>query len=139
MGGMDFIRTGQWIIERLKKDIPALKAVEHFTGQIESGIEQMPLKSPAAFVAYRGSEYKWIDGPNYEENPAFSVLLVVRSLKPEDTGQGPGGAYGLIKVILASLTNSRPSVDMEMLQPTGSQLVFHGMDFKTGFDTTYQW
>lgn len=146
MGKMDLIKVGEWIIEKLKDGVPELKAVETYTGQVEGDIERTPLRSPSAFVVYGGSKYKWQDGPNYEEAPAFSVLLVVKSLKAENSPQGPDGAYTLIKDIIASLTNSRPIADMEMLQPVSSRLVFqgsgifvYGIEFKTNFETTYQW
>ena len=146
MADVDFIEVGKWIIERLKQDVKELKAVETYVGQVEGDVEKIPVRSPSAFVAYGGSKYTWSDGPVYEESPAFTVLLIVKSLKAEESAEGPDRAYTLIKDILASLTNTRPSSDMEMLQPVSSRLVFqgsgifvYGIEFRINFDTTYQW
>jgi phage gp37-like protein len=149
---MDFEQIEDSIMDALKKDLPYLKSVETYAGQIEAEIEKLPLRSPAAYVVYGGSDLGWVDGPNYHEKVTFNVLLVTKDLRGNKAarkgGSAPGdiGAYQLIKGVLDTLTNRNFDLDIERLQPVRVSLVFmgrttavYGIGFQTGFDNTYQW
>ncbi len=144
---MDFENIEDKIIETLRAEVGYLRTVETYAGQLEGEIEKLVVRFPAAFVVYGGSRLEWVDGPNHRENAEFSVLVAARNLRGGSAARkGERGAYALVKAVLAALVNKDFGLGMERLTPSRVSLVFvsntvtvYGLDFQTGFDTTYEW
>jgi phage gp37-like protein len=142
---MDFEQIEDAIINELKTNIAYLKTVETYAGQLEGSLERLPVGFPAVFVVYSGSGYSAVDGMYHEEKVEFSVLVAARDLKGGEAARKDAhGAYGIVKDVLAVLTNKTFGLDMERLRPVRTQLVFanrtvavYGIDFRTGFDKAY--
>jgi phage gp37-like protein len=141
---MDFENIEDKIIETLRAEVGDLRTVETYAGQLEGEIEKLVVRFPAAFVAYGGSTFEWVDGPNHRETAEFSVLVAAKSLR--SAADSFASAKGLVKAALAALTNEDFGLDMEKLRLLRTTLVFtnksitvYGLDFQTSFDTTYNW
>lgn len=142
---MDFESIEDGIIAELKSKLPYVRSVEPYAGQLEADIEKLPISFPAIFVAYGESALEWVDGPNFNEVPRFSVLVAAKNLKGNKAvRKDDGGCYQMIKDVLKTLTNNKLNLEMEKLQPVRVSLVFisksiaiYGVDFQTNFDTTY--
>lgn len=144
---MDFEQIEDSIIAALKTEIPYLRTVETYAGQLEDELEKLPLRFPAVFVVYSGSELNWIDGPNHEEKVGFSVLVAFKDLRSsESVRKAEYGAYQMIKDVLSALTNRTFNLNMEKLRPVrvslihmGKTIALYSIDFQTSFDKTYEW
>ncbi len=128
-----------------------LKNVETYAGQLDKEIGELPKGFPAAYVAFQGSQYQWVDGENWQELPTFKVLICARSYRVisgvnEDVRENPDtGAYKVITDVLTTLTNATFGLDIYKLRPVKSELILmtkttaiYGIDFTTMFDTAYQ-
>ncbi|MBI4822664.1 MAG: DUF1834 family protein [Nitrospirae bacterium] len=143
---MDFEQIEDKLIETLKS-IPYLKTVETYAGQLEAEIESLPIRFPACYVVYGGSNFDWLDGPNHQETVDFTVLVAGKNLRGSSSlRKDSGGAYDLINDVTATLTNKNFDLDIERLKPMKVALVFisktvavYGIDFQTSFDGTYDW
>ncbi len=148
---MTFVDIENGMIGALKTALPYLKNVETYAGQLDREIAELPKGFPAAYVAYQGSEFKWVDGENWQELPTFKVLVAARSLRivsgvNEDVRENPNtGAYKMVADVLAALTNQTFGLDIYKLRPVKTELVsitkttaIYGIDFTTMFDATYQ-
>jgi phage gp37-like protein len=144
---MDFEQIEDAIINGLKSGVSYLRTVETYAGQLEGDIGKLTIRFPAALVAYGGSGFKRVDGPNHQESVDFSVLVAAKDLRgSEEAKKKSQGAYDLVKDVLAALTNRSFGLDIERLRPVRVSLVYigrgvavYGMDFQTSFDATYQW
>ncbi len=135
---MDIRDIEDRIIATLRAEVGALRTVEAYTGQLSREIEKLPVRFPAAYVVMGGAELSPVDGPVHREALTFSVLVASRSLR------GGREEYGLIRDVLTALTNEDFGLDIERMRPLKTSLVFmdgavtvYGIDFRTGFDSTY--
>ncbi len=148
---MTFVDIENGIIAALKAGLPYLKNVETYAGQLEKEVAELPKGFPAAYVAYEGSQFQWVDGENWQELPTFKVLVAARSLRivsgiNEDVRENTAtGAYKVVTDVLATLTNQTFGLDIYKLRPVKTELVFtskttaiYGIELTTMFDTTYQ-
>jgi phage gp37-like protein len=143
----DFEKVEDAIIERLRDQVPTLRTVETYAGQLEVDLRRLPFRLPAGFVLYGGSDYSPVDGPNHLERAFFTVYLAARSLRgQEDARKGDEGAYALVKAVLKALVNRNFGLPIEALRPMALRLqmatetlVLYALDLQTEFDTQYSW
>jgi phage gp37-like protein len=141
---MDFETIEDSIINELKTQVSYLKTVETYAGQLEQDIEGMPVRFPAAYVAYDGSNFfpGDVGGPGPRETCTFSVFVCARNLKGQkEARKEPGGAYDMVKDLLAALVNKNFGLDIEPVRPMRVSLLFAGKEtaiyslaFITGFE-----
>ncbi len=141
---MDFESIEDSIITELKTQITYLKTVETYAGQLEQDIESMPVRFPAAYVAYDGSNFfpGDVGGPGPRETCTFSVFVCAKNLKgQEEARKETGGAYDMVKDVLAALVNKNFGLDIEPVRPMRVSLLFAGREtatyslaFITGFE-----
>ena len=145
---MTFVDIENGIISALKAALTYLKACETYAGQLDKQIAELPKGFPAAYVAYEGSQFQWVDGENWQELPTFKVLVAARSLRivsgiNEDVRENPDtGAYKVVTDVLNTLTNQTFGLDIYKLRPVKTELVvitkttaIYGIEFTTMFDT----
>jgi hypothetical protein len=134
------------ILNQLKAGLPYLLSVEGYAGQLESDIEKLPIPFPAAFVAYGGSSFEWVDGEIQNETCEFTILAAAKNLRSRGSARtDPGtGAYKMINDILATLANRAFNEDMERLQPKRVDLIYvsktaaiYGIVFQANFDRSF--
>src|SRR4030067_3517742 len=129
------------IITELKTQLTYVKTIETYAGQLEQEIEKLPIIFPALFVAYAGSNYEWVDGPNHNETCEFSILAAAKNLRGQASARKDDyGCYQMITDVLAKLTNNKFGLEIEKLKPLRVTLVFisksvaiYGIDFQTNF------
>jgi phage gp37-like protein len=134
------------IISALRTEIPYLRTVESYAGQLESDLEGTTVRYPAAYVIYGGSEFAHLDGTAHEESVTFTVVAAVRDVRGSSSAiSGAQGAYALLLDIIAALTNETFDLDIERMRPvrtallhTGGATTVYGVDFSTRFDTNYE-
>lgn len=113
----DALTAWQPIVDRIKAEVPALKAV-HAVWDLASVVEQSQVV-PAAFVIYDGEEP--IDsvgnGKRVMEDQRFIVVLAVRNSRDVLSGAGVReGALALRASLLAALSGWQPTPDHRPLQ-----------------------
>jgi len=138
---MDFETIEKKIIATLRSDVSALRTVEGYAGQLEGEIETLPVRFPAAFVVYGGSEYEPLDGPGFREVVDFTVLLCSRN--PRRSGSP---MYDLATEVRTALANRTLGLEIERLTPVRvsllaaeGQTAIYALEFRSGFDTTYEY
>ena len=127
------------------KTVQGIKTVETYAGQLEDEIERLPVRFPAVYIVYGGSAFEAIDGPNYRENVEFNILVCGKNLRGQaDSRKSELGAYKILTNVLEALVNEDFDIEIEQLCPVSVKLVavtkgiaIYGIDFKTGFDKTY--
>ena len=147
---MTFADIENGIISTLKAQLTYLKACETYAGQLGKEIAELPKGFPAAYVAYQGSQFQWVDGENWQELPTFRVLVAARSLRitsgiNKDVRENAGtGAYRIVTDVLNTLTNQTFGLDIYKLRPVKTELAVitkttavYGIEFMTMFDTSY--
>ncbi len=107
------------IIARLEAEVPKLKSVEAYAGQLDQKIEQLAVRTPSAFVSEVDSKYSWVNGAAYEQKPEVAVLVVQR-VKPS-TGKVN---RGILEGVIEALTHQTFGLGMERLMPSRSTLLF---------------
>ncbi len=135
------------IIAEVKTEMTYVKTVETYAGQLDQEIEKLPIIFPAIFVAYAGSTYEWVDGPNHNEICEFSILVAAKNLRGKEAiRKDDSGCYQMITDVLLKLTNKTFGLQIEKLKPLRVTLIFiskstaiYGIDFQTNFDTTFNW
>ncbi len=145
--GSAFETVEDKIIEEIKAYIDYVPTVESYAGQLEQDLKQLPIKVPAIFITYGGSTFEWIDGPNHNEEVVFSVLVASKNVRGEKRARKAAyGCYQMINDVLVVLTNQTFDLQIEKLVPIRTSLVhvsktivIYGIDFKTNFDTTFNW
>ncbi len=144
-----FLETLLAIEEGIKDGIraamPYLKKVETYAGQLEGEIEELTILFPAVFVSYGGSDFEWIDGQSFQNDPVFKVIVVAKDLRGQ-TGMR-GGEYGCYRMIIDTLNaiaNCTFGKEIQPLKPVKVTPLFiskafaaYGIDFQTQFDTAY--
>ena len=144
---LDFETVEDAIIDAVRSEMPDLKTVKNYAGELEENdLEKMTSLFPAAFIIYRGGPQTWIDGQTFNEQPTFAVLFASKNFRgDEKVRKDPRkGIYKFLKKGLEVLTNQTFGLDIERLAPTRKYLVFtskswaaYGIDFVTNFDTNY--
>ncbi|MDA8326212.1 MAG: DUF1834 family protein [Nitrospiraceae bacterium] len=146
---MTFVDIEDNIIAALKAGLPYLRAVETYAGQLDKEIGELALGFPAAYVAYQGSQFEWVDGETWLEKPTFKVLVAARSLRivsgiNEDVRKGAQGAYQVVTDVLNALTNQTFGLAIYKLRPVKTELIaimkttaIYSVDFTTMFDAAY--
>lgn len=135
---MTFRQIEDKLVETLRAG-GAFKSVETYAGQLDGEIEKLPLRYPAAFVVYGGSEFGLVD-----ETIAFSVIVAAKNLRGNEAARkgttGEQGAYQLIIDVLDALANQNLGLDIKRLLPlksspvgTSGPVSAYKMDFQTGF------
>ncbi len=140
---MNYATVRDAMIAELKTAFPRV-TVEAYTGQIEDLLEERPVKLPAIFVVFAGDDSEWVDGPNYNDKAMFTAMIAARSLK--GAGEASADVDELVPQVKAALANKSLGLAIECLQPGATRLqlgtktvVIYSVDFKTNYDTTYQW
>lgn len=144
---MDFKTIEDAIISELKTSVPYLKAVETYAGQLDRDIASLPVRFPAAFVAYEGSNFSAGDlGSSGHESCTFSIFVCARDLRGRGEtlkGAAPGdkGAYDAVNDIVEALEYKSLGLNIEPLKPMRASLLFAGAEvvayslaFVTGFE-----
>jgi len=140
---MDFETIEDAIIEELKSQVAYLKTVETYAGQLEADVETLPLRFPAAYVAYGGSNFSaGAVGAGHREAAAFSVFVCARSLRGQERARKEaGGAYDAVKDVVSALADRTFGLEIEPLRPVRASLLFAGretaayaLEFMTGFE-----
>lgn len=144
---LDFETIEDAIIAAVRAEMPDLKTVKNYAGELEEAdLEKMTFLFPAAFIIYRGGPQTWIDGQTFNEQPTFAVLFASKNFRgDEKVRKSPKkGIYKFLKKGMEVLTNQTFGLDIERLAPTRKYLVFtskswaaYGIDFVTNFDTNY--
>lgn len=127
------IETG--ILDALDGSVPSLMGASPYAGEFEEVAERLPMRLPAAYVLYGGSEFSRLDGYDTEERAVFTVLLACGATS------GSKGVYALLPEVLGALANNDLGLDMEPLNPEKITLVHgtegllvYGIKFTAGFD-----
>lgn len=143
---MNFETIESAIKARIQTELPYLRTLETYAGQLEDEIDKLVLSFPAVFVAYQGSSFEWVDGETYNETAEFVALVAAKNLKSGAAIRTDpvSGAYRLIKDVAAALTNQNLGLDIERLRPTQRSLVYssktaiiYGLNFQTNFDAEF--
>jgi len=133
------------VIETLQTELPYLKTVGTYAGELRDELKSLAVSFPAAYVVYRGSVFGHVDGENEEETVEFTVLAAAKNLKGgESLRKSAYGIYLMIDDILLALANKTFGLNIERVRPLRVSLVYisesaavYGIDFQTRFDETY--
>lgn len=115
----DALSAWQPIVDRIKAEVPALKAV-HAVWDLAS-VEEQSQVTPAAFVLYDGEDPVDVagNGKRVMESQRFIVVLALRNAKDVLTGLGVReDALALRSAILAALSGWQPTTQHRPLQRT---------------------
>lgn len=138
---------------QLRAEVTALKTVETYAGQLIEAMEGKALLFPAAFVVFNGETFAVIDGPSYQHDSDWSIVVAAESFKGGDEVRtGATGAYEIVQECQRSLINSRLSVAasddgsrIDKIQPVSTKLVAakptftaYAFNFNTTYDTTFE-
>jgi phage gp37-like protein len=141
---MDFETIEDAIIAELKAQVAYLKTVETYAGQIDRELDGLPVRFPAAYVAYGGSNFSPGDvgSSGHGESVVFSVFVCARHLGGQDKARKEAqGAYDTAKDVLAALSNKDLGLDIEPLMPVRASFLYSGRDtavYKVEFSTGFQ-
>lgn len=136
------------IIASIKDNVPAIKTVETWAGQIDAELNRLPVRLPAVYVAYGGSAFSGVDGPSHRENAEFTVIVASRNMRGDDAARkDAGGAYEIVQSVLGAIANEDFGyAGIERLVPVRVSLIrashgmaVYGIGFRTAFDTQYSW
>lgn len=141
---MNFATIEESIINELKAQVAYLRTVETYAGQLEDDIETLPVRFPAAYVAYGGSDFAAgaVGGSGHRETCSFTVFICARNLKGQKEARKTAqGAYDAVKDALDALVNSTFGLDISPLAPARTMLLFasgtmavYAVEFRTGFE-----
>ena len=127
------------IIARLKSEVPELKDVEPYAGQLEEEIKHLAVRLPAAFVVHDASTFEWIDGSSYNQAAEVDVLIAQR-VDPRK-----GADKAVVESATEALVHQDLGLQMERLMPVRQELVFtnklievRGIRFRTSFDREFK-
>ncbi len=136
---MTYAEIEKTVISALKGNVPLLRSVEPYAGQLEDEIKELAVRLPAAFVVHGGSEFRWVDGASFRESVEFSVLIARRVTGADDAGQA------LMEEALEALSYLDPGDGAERLMPVRAELLFtnrllavNAIEFRTGFDRAFK-
>ncbi len=126
------------VIDVLKENVPGIRSVEPYAGQLEDDVEKIALRMPAAYVVHGGSEFSRVDGSSYRERLDVSVLVVQRAVRGSTD-------RSVLEAVLASLAHLSPGAQAERLVPVSYSLVFtnrlitvHALEFRCAFDRSFK-
>jgi len=133
------------VMARIKTEMPYVKTVETYAGQLEGEIEKLAIPFPAVFVVYGGSDYQWVDGKSFNDAPGLSVIIAAKDLRgSEDLRKGQYGCYRMIRDVLKTVASQTFGFDIWPMKPVKVSLILisrimaaYGIDFQTGFDTEF--
>lgn len=141
---MDFETIEDSIVAELKAQVAYLKTVETYAGQLEEDIDTLPLRFPAAYVAYGGSDFSpgAVGGPDHQETCTLSVFVCARNMKGQKAARKETqGAYDIVTDVLGALANKTFGLDIWPLAPVrttllhaGRETAVYAVDFRTSFE-----
>ncbi|MBW2644603.1 MAG: DUF1834 family protein [Deltaproteobacteria bacterium] len=144
---LDFETVEDAIINAVRREMPDLKTVKNYAGELEENdLKKMTFQFPAAFIIYRNSVETWVDGQTFNEKATFAVFFASKNFRGDEKVRKDTkkGIYKFLKKGMEVLTNKTFGLDIERLAPTRKYLVFtskewaaYGIDFVTNFDTNY--
>ncbi|KKK51620.1 hypothetical protein LCGC14_3113150 [marine sediment metagenome] len=136
---MTYAEIEKTVISALKGNVPLLRSVEPYAGQLEDEIKELAVRLPAAFVVHGGSEFRWVDGASFRESVEFSVLIARRVTGTDSAGQE------LLEEALEALSFLSTGDGAERLMPVRAELLFtnrliavNAIEFRTGFDRAFK-
>jgi phage gp37-like protein len=141
---MDFETIEDAVIAELKAQVAYLKTVETYAGQLEREMDGRPVRFPAAYVSYGGSQFAHGDAgrANHLEVVGFSVYVCARDLGGQDKARKEAqGAYDMVKDVLSALSNKDLGLDIEPLTPVRASLLFAGREtavYTVEFSTEFE-
>ncbi len=133
------------VIDALRGNVPVLRLVEPYAGQLEEEVEKLAMRFPSAYVVHGGSEFSWVDGSSYREQLDFSVLVVQRAARGSTSiGHGPVDR-SVLEAVLEALAHLSPGGQAERLVPLSYSLLFtnrlitvHALEFRCAFDRSFK-
>lgn len=119
---MDFETIEDRIIEALKNDVPALRAVTSGAlNRAGAPGEGKALRYPYACVSLKSLEFAPACGAAYEESAVFIVRVTAKSLRGSGTARrADAGAYRIIGDVLSSLANRNFGLGIVRLAPVSA-------------------
>ena len=132
---MQYMEIMSAIADALRKDIPSLRDVQIFEGDLSGTIGRLPVRPPAAYISHEGSEYEAVDEVTTAEGALISVMIASRP-------QGPGGpeADDLCSKVMGLLSGNTLGLEIRPLAPlrtslvkSSDALVIHAMRFRASW------
>ena len=134
---MTYAGIEEAVIGALKKNVPGLRSVEPYAGQLEEEVEKLAMRFPSAYVVHGGSEFSWVDGSSYRERLDVSVLVVQRAARGSTD-------RSVLEAVFEALAHLSPGGQAERLVPVSSTLLFtnrlitvHALEFRSAFDRAF--
>lgn len=122
------------------------RSVSAYGRQSAEDMERLAMRMPAALVFYESSDFTPMAcGAQFEERATFTVAIATATRGADSTARrGTStheGAYGLITLVLETLTGRDFGLDAHPLAPAGVRLVqigsgalAYGVSFTSRFD-----
>lgn len=115
------------------------RTIDSYHGEIDDLVREvrsLTVPLPAVFVLYAGSVFDEAANRSFDDEQAFTVVAVARSLRSRSELRE--GMYDLLEAIKASLIDNNLGLDIEPLHPlrieaalVAKDLSVYGLDFKT--------
>jgi phage gp37-like protein len=130
------------IIAQLKDEISYLKTCDSIDEFQVDDVAELVIRSPAAYVVYKGGEYESLPGGVQDRVMVFLVIAVAKSARggdaPRHGAGGDKGAYDMIEDVRAALSGERCGLAISALLPvleecigTGPDIAIYGIQFRT--------
>lgn len=143
----DFEQIEDQIVTTLKTNLPYVRTVETYAGQLDGKIEELPIYYPAIFVIYSGGQFEWVDGQQlYKEEDIFTLMAASKNITGNTSMRKDTaiGCYKIIKDVLKHITGKNFGLDIERMQPIDVKMFLitktiavYEINFKTNFDKVY--
>lgn len=115
------------------------RTIDSYHGEIDELVREvrsLTVPLPAVFVLYAGSVFDEAANRSFDDEQAFTVVAVARSLRSR--AELRDGMYDLLEQIKAALIDNNLGLDIEPLHPlrieaalVAKDLSVYGLDFKT--------
>ncbi len=115
------------------------RTIDSYHGEIDELVREvrsLTVPLPAVFVLYAGSVFDEAANRSFDDEQAFTVVAVARSLRSR--AELRDGMYDLLEQIKAALIDNNLGLDIEPLHPlrieaalVAKDLSIYGLDFKT--------
>jgi phage gp37-like protein len=115
------------------------RTIDSYHGEIDDLVKEvrsLTVPLPAVFVLYAGSVFDEAANRSFDDEQAFTVVAVARSLRSRSELRD--GMYDLLEEIKAALIDNNLGLDIEPLHPlrieaalVAKDLSVYGFDFKT--------
>jgi phage gp37-like protein len=115
------------------------RTIDSYHGEIDDLVREvrsLTVPLPAVFVLYAGSVFDEAANRSFDDEQAFTVVAVARSLRSR--AELRDGMYDLLEAIKAALIDNNLGLDIEPLHPVrieaalvAKDLSVYGLDFKT--------